>query len=496
MKKVYVSKSNTKAQKRVKPKVESPRHAIKAAKSHDAAIVRAKKHPKVSELHTKPPKVVKEVMQSPVHAIEEMLIEKEVLKEEAIQIIPVAEIEATNKAIENIEKQEEIKEQLEELTPTQEISKFATKMMSLARTKKFDRNYVEPGVVAEVKDLTLSFKVATGGNKLVIRNTSFKLYEGEVLAVIGESGSGKTVITTALMGLLGNNAIFESGQVIVDGVDVTNFSTRDWEKSKIRGKIVSSVFQNPMTTLNPTMKIGKQIMETALVNKITKDKKEAYAMALELLTKVKMPNPELIMEMYPHELSGGMKQRVVIAAVLMARPKILILDEPTTALDPTVQAETLRLIIDLQKEFKTSIIFITHDLGVVASIADRIAIMYAGKVVEIGPKVDVLWNSKHPYTWGLLSSMPDINIGDRLYSIPGSVPSSLNFIKGDAFAPRNLYALEIDFKEHPPFFAITEKHFVASWLYHPDAPDFTPPAPILKRWVAFEKGLTNGKNRK
>lgn len=342
-------------------------------------------------------------------------------------------------------------------------------------------------VIAETEKLRLSFKQKQGGaNKLVIRDVDLFLYEGEVLALCGESGSGKSVITTAMQGLLGDSKVIESGKIIVDGVDVTELNDRQWYKKKLRGKIISSVFQNPMTTLDPTMKIGNQIIESVIVNKITKSRKEAKKLAIEFLKRVRMPKPEEVMKMYPHQLSGGMKQRVVIACVFVAKPKIIILDEPTTALDPTVQAEILSLIVEMQQELKTSMIFITHDLGVVSSIADRVAIMYAGKIVEHGSIKEVINNPKHPYTWGLLLSMPDVNNSETLNTIPGAVPSSLNLIKGEAFAQRNSFALDIDLKEEAPFFQVSNSHFVASWLYDKRTPYFEPQKEIKKLWDEYK----------
>lgn len=344
-------------------------------------------------------------------------------------------------------------------------------------------------VVAYAHNITLLFKTGSSKQeKLVLRDASFDLHEGEILSIVGESGSGKTVITSLLLGLVNNKTkIIRDGKLNVDGVDVTNFSEKDWFKSKLLGSTISSVFQNPMTTLNPTMKIGKQIAETALVNNVVKTKKEAHKMALEMLKEVKMPNPENVMDMYPHEMSGGMKQRAVIAAVFIVKPKILILDEPTTALDPTIQAQIIKLIKELQEKNKTSIIFITHDIGVVASISDRILVMYAGKIVEFGKWNEILWNSKHPYTWGLIASMPDINKSKRLYTIPGSVPGILNNIKGDAFAPRNEYGLHKDLNEDPPYFQISSTHYVSSWLYTKEAPSFSPPEAIQERAQIFQK---------
>ncbi|WP_416754767.1 ABC transporter ATP-binding protein [Mycoplasma sp. 654] len=240
-----------------------------------------------------------------------------------------------------------------------------------------------------------------------------------------------------------------------------------------------------MSTLNPTMKVGKQIMEGMLINKVVKNKKEAYNRAVEFLKLTKISDPEGVMKLYPHEMSGGMIQRVVIAAIVALEPKILVMDEPTTALDPTVQALVLDVIQDLQQKLNLSIVFITHDLGVVASISDFISIMYAGQIIEEGTAKEILQYPQHPYTWGLILSMPDVNRGDRLATIRGSVPSNLNNIVGDAFAVRNDYALGIDFQEEPKFYYLSETHRVKSALLDDRAPEYESPKHIKKLWKEF-----------
>ncbi|MBG0730669.1 ABC transporter ATP-binding protein [Mycoplasma sp. 'Moose RK'] len=351
-------------------------------------------------------------------------------------------------------------------------------------------------IVAQIKDLKLSFVNPSdpGVRNIVIRNASIDFYEGQIHAIIGESGSGKSVITACLYGLVGENAVVESGEIKLFNNPVQNFDFRAWELSNFRGKIISAVFQNPMSTLNPTKKIGPQIIEGMLLNKIVKTKKEAYEKALLYLKMTKIDNPELVMKLYPHELSGGMIQRIVISAILSLEPKIIVMDEPTTALDTTVQSLVLDIIRDLQKRLKMTIIFITHDLGVVASLANYITIMYAGQVVEEGTRDEILLNPKHPYTWGLITSMPDVNKGDRLQSIRGVVPSSLNQIVGDAFAVRNDYALEQDFFVEPDFYKISPTHRVKSALLDPKAPKIIPPKIILEKWQKFTK--MKGENEK
>ncbi|AQU77306.1 ABC transporter ATP-binding protein [Mycoplasma capricolum] len=346
-------------------------------------------------------------------------------------------------------------------------------------------------VAAHIDDVYLSFKNPANPREknVVLRGPSLKIYEGKVHALIGESGSGKSVITSLLYGLSGSNSVIESGSVKLYGLEVHNFNELEWEKSKLRGRIISAVFQNSMSILDPTMKIGNQIIEGMLVSKIVQTKKQAYEQALNYLKLTKINNPEQIMKKYPHELSGGMIQRVAIACIISLKPKILVMDEPTTALDPTVQALVLDVIRELQEQFKIAIAFITHDLGVVASIADFINIMYAGQIVESGTKEEILLNPQHPYTWGLITSMPDYNKGEKLQVIRGSVPANLNKIEGDAFAVRNDYALDIDFFEEPPIYQISPTHFVKSNLLSSQAPKYSPPKIILNLWKKYDKTL-------
>ncbi|MGM9968170.1 ABC transporter ATP-binding protein [Rummeliibacillus sp. TYF005] len=337
--------------------------------------------------------------------------------------------------------------------------------------------------ILEVKDLELSFHTFAGEVK-AIRGVNFDLEKGETLAIVGESGSGKSVTTKAIMRLLSeNNTEYKNGKILFNGKDILKLSEK--EMQKIRGKDISMIFQDPMTSLNPTMTIGKQIMEPILKHQnVSKD--EAKKKAIELLQLVGMPKPELRIKQYPHQFSGGQRQRIVIAIALACNPHILIADEPTTALDVTIQAQILELMKSLQKKINTSIIFITHDLGVVANVADRVAVMYGGKIVEIGTVDEIFYNPQHPYTWGLLSSMPSLDIKDeKLYAIPGTPPDLLSPPKGDAFALRSEYAMQIDLEENPPFFKVSDTHYAATWLLHPDAPQVEPPATIVERMKQF-----------
>ncbi|WP_226087179.1 ABC transporter ATP-binding protein [Mesobacillus sp. S13] len=337
--------------------------------------------------------------------------------------------------------------------------------------------------ILEVKDLNISFHTFAGEVK-AIRGVNFELKKGETLAIVGESGSGKSVTTKAIMKLLppGNSEI-KQGEILFEGKDLAKLS--DKQMQKIRGQDISMIFQDPMTSLNPTMTVGKQIMEP-LIKHQNMSKSSASERAVQLLKLVGIPKPELRIKQYPHQFSGGMRQRVVIAIALACNPKVLIADEPTTALDVTIQAQILELMKDLQKKIDTSIIFITHDLGVVANVADRVAVMYGGKIVEIGTVDEVFYNPQHPYTWGLISSMPSLDAKEEeLYAIPGTPPNLLHPPKGDAFAPRNEYAMQIDLEEQPPMFKVSDTHYAATWLLHPDAPKVEPPEAVKSRMRKF-----------
>lgn len=337
--------------------------------------------------------------------------------------------------------------------------------------------------ILEVKDLEVSFKTFSGDVQAV-RGVTWDLLEGETLAIVGESGSGKSVTVKALMGLLSSNGYYKNGHILFEGRDITKMKEKDLHN--IRGNKMAMIFQDPMTSLDPTMNIGKQIMEVILLHQNV-SKQEAYEKAVRLIELVGIDQPKERMKQYPHQFSGGMRQRIVIAIALACEPKVLIADEPTTALDVTIQAQILDLIKDIQKKINASVIFITHDLGVVANVADRVAVMYAGKVVEIGTADEVFYNAQHPYTWGLLGSMPDLETEGMLYAIPGTPPNLINPPKGDAFALRSEFAMAIDFKEVPPMFKISDTHSAATWLLHEDAPEVTPPLVIRKRHERFKE---------
>ncbi len=312
-------------------------------------------------------------------------------------------------------------------------------------------------VLLEVKNLHTFFSSRRGVIKAV-NDTSYLVHEGETLGIVGESGSGKSVSAMSILRLLDENGYIDSGEIMFDGRDLTKISLD--EMYEVRGNDISVIFQEPMTSLNPVFTIEKQISEVFMIHQ-NMDKKQAAKEAVEILRAVKIPNPEIVAKQYPHQLSGGMRQRVMIAMALACKPKLLIADEPTTALDVTIQAQILRLMNELKKERGTSILFITHDLGVINQMADYVAVMYCGQVVESVPaKVlfDPKTNFSHPYTEGLMVSIPrlDTPANERLQAIPGSVPHPLDLPKGCKFAPRCKYATEKCKECEPEFVKISD----------------------------------------
>ena len=335
--------------------------------------------------------------------------------------------------------------------------------------------------ILSIENLRIHFETFAGEVQ-AIRGVNLKLQKGDTIALAGESGSGKSVTAKSIMNLLSNNAVVKEGTIIFKGENILEKSERDMQS--IRGKKIAMVFQDPMTSLDPTMKIGKQITEVIIKHEKA-SKEEADKRAEELLELVGIPNAKERMKQYPHQFSGGQRQRIVIAIALACNPDVLIADEPTTALDVTIQAQILELLKELQQQFQMAIIFITHDLGVVANVADRVAVMYAGKVVEVGTADEVFYNPQHPYTWGLLRSMPTLHTGDTLYAIPGSPPDLLDPPVGDAFALRSDVALEIDRVKEPPMFEVSPTHFAATWLLDPRAPKVPVPEEIVRRRNIF-----------
>ena len=331
-------------------------------------------------------------------------------------------------------------------------------------------------IILSAKNVEIKFSLR-GRLLTAIRGASLDLREGKTLAIVGESGSGKSVFTKSFIGMLDNNGWIDSGEIEFEGKDIAKYKReKDW--LDIRGKKIAMVFQDPMTSLNPLRTIGKQIQEVVELHQGLKGP-EAKKRVLAVLEDVGIALPELRYGQYPHEFSGGMRQRVVIAIAMACNPRILICDEPTTALDVTIQAQILDLIRNLQKKYSLTVIYITHDLGVVANVADDVAVMYAGDIVEYGTSEEVFYNAQHPYTWALLASLPQLGIkGKDLYSIKGAPPNLFYDVQGDAFAPRNPQALKIDFLERPPYFTVSETHRARTWLLDPRAPRVNPPETI------------------
>ena len=319
------------------------------------------------------------------------------------------------------------------------------------------------------------------GTVQAVRGVDLTLDSGEVLAVVGESGCGKSALLKAVMRLLPENASV-TGRIVVNGTDIAPYPEKQLQK--LRGSLFSMVFQDPMTALNPSMTIGSQIAEAIVVHEPKISKEALRARVLELMELVEIDRPMERMKLYPHNFSGGMRQRAVMAIALAARAKILLADEPTTALDVTIQAQILDLLRDIQEKLHTATILVSHDLGVVARAADRVAVMYAGKIVEIGTAEEVYYDPRHPYTWALLRALPALATGcDALYTIPGMPPTLIDPPKGDAFACRNEYALAIDYEKEPPLLRVTDTHYAATWLLDPRAPRITPPIGVRRHGI-------------
>ncbi len=352
--------------------------------------------------------------------------------------------------------------------------------------------------ILSVENLHVKFNLR-GKTLHALRGVTLDVYRGESLAIVGESGCGKSVLNKNFIGLLDANGFIAQGQIryydALDKfkgnsackqddqgrayVDFTALPTpTDW--LNIRGSEVCMIPQDPMTSLNPLKSIGKQILEALELHRGLKGRAAREA-AIEILQDVRIDDPRRRYKQYPHELSGGMRQRIVIAIAIACRPKILICDEPTTALDVTIQAQVLNLLKELKAKYNLTIIFITHDLGVVANIAERVAVMYAGDIVELGLVNEIFYDPHHPYPWALLSSLPQLgHRGEELYSIKGTPPNLFQAIHGDAFAPRNPLALKIDHLEQPPYFDVSPTHRARTWLLDPRAPKVEPPEVIRK----------------
>ena len=337
--------------------------------------------------------------------------------------------------------------------------------------------------IIEIKDLKINIKIDEG-TLTAVRGVDFEIKKGETLGLVGESGCGKSLTSKAILGINDKKCKAE-GEIIFDAdnlgkVNLLSLNPRGKEIRSVRGKQISMIFQEPMVAFSPMYTIGNQINEATLLH-ITKDKEKAKKITLDMMKLVGIANAEKRYDQYPHEFSGGMLQRALIAMALVCNPKLLIADEPTTALDVTIQAQVLTLLKDLKAKYNLTIIFITHDLGVVANIADRVAVMYAGDIIELGTVDDIFFDARHPYTWALLSSLPQLgHRGEELYSIKGTPPNLFKEIKGDAFAARNPHALKIDHIQQPPYFDVSPTHKARTWLLDPRAPKVEPPAALKK----------------
>lgn len=338
--------------------------------------------------------------------------------------------------------------------------------------------------VLELENLAVSF-VTSRGEVQAVRGVDLSVAPGEILCLVGESGCGKTVLCQSVMRLLPEYARIQSGSIRLCGQDITKSSER--ELRRLRGSVMSMVFQDPLTTLNPAIPVGSQIMEMLQKHR-RMDRREAKRRALEMMELTGIEDAQKRFSLQPHFFSGGMRQRCVLAAALASEPRLLLADEVTTALDATVETKILDLLLEIRERTGVAIVFVTHDLGAAARIADRVAVMYAGKIVEIGTAGEVFYTPCHPYTWGLLSSLPVLSGEERtLRCIPGMPPSLVDPPAGDAFARRNPYALAIDYEEMPPMFAVSDTHYAASWLLDARAPRVEPPSFKRRTFIVKER---------
>ncbi|WP_129720210.1 ABC transporter ATP-binding protein, partial [Mesomycoplasma neurolyticum] len=338
-------------------------------------------------------------------------------------------------------------------------------------------------LILEVKNLKVSIKE---NKKLIeiIRGIDFEIEQGQIIGLVGESGSGKTISSKALLGL---NSF---SKTTCEKMNILGINAKDFKKDKewrqIRGKKIGYIPQDPLTALNPTRTIGKQLLDVLIKDKRFATKKEKKNYLINMLQSFGIQNAENIFNQYPHTLSGGMKQRVVIAMTVAQNPNIIVADEPTTALDPTVQASVLALFNEIRKQTNISIIFISHNISVIAKFCDYIYVLYAGKVIEKGTKKDIFTDPKHPYTWALIAAIPE-NKEEKLLNIKGTPPDLSNLPVGDPFAPRNDFVLEIDLVKEPPLFHVKDNHWAATWLLHPDAPKVEIPNEVQKRLDIFKE---------
>lgn len=342
--------------------------------------------------------------------------------------------------------------------------------------------------ILSIENLTVDFTVRNAVLH-VLREVSLEVHKGESLVIVGESGCGKSVLLKSVLGLLEQNARIVSGRILYRAKNLATYH-QEKEFQKIRGHEIAMILQDPMTSLNPLLTIGTQIEEAILLHQ-TLSKGRRKEEVLRLLTEVGIRDPKKTRHYYPHECSGGMRQRVVIAIALACKPKILFCDEPTTALDVTIQEQVLNLLMELQRKYQLTVVYITHDFGVVAKVADRVAVMYAGEIIEVGTSEDIFRDARHPYTWSLLASQPALYPPSvELVYLSGTLPNPQDKITGDAFAPRNPWALARDFMVSPPYYSVSPTHLVKSWLMDQRAPKVLPPA-ILKEYyhMGSKKGI-------
>lgn len=338
-------------------------------------------------------------------------------------------------------------------------------------------------LLLHVKNLMVSFKTGYKKNIRIVRGVDLKIKKRQIIGLVGESGSGKSVTSKSLINI-NLNAITEADIMNIEGIDLLSLKKNDW--IQVRGKKIGYIPQDPLTSLNPTRTIGKQLLDVLKNDDRFKNEDEKKDYLIDLLEKFGIRKAHEKFNNYPNTFSGGMKQRVVIALVVASRPSLIIADEPTTALDPTVQASVLSLFNTIRKEYNISIIFISHNISVIAKFCDFVYIMYAGKIIEKGTRKDIFTNPQHPYTWALISSIPE-NKKTKLYNIQGTPVDMQNLTAGDPFAPRNDYALEIDFKKEPPLFRISSTHSAATWLLHPKSPKVQKSIELKKRLEQFKE---------
>ncbi|MBZ4212835.1 ABC transporter ATP-binding protein [Mycoplasma sp. U97] len=363
------------------------------------------------------------------------------------------------------------------------MEKINNKNLNSTKVELFEDNKL-----LKVRNLNVSFKSTKNSLIKIVRGIDFDINYGQIVGIVGESGSGKSVFSKALINA-NRETISSYDEFIIDNVDITKFKKEKMWQS-IRGHYIGYIPQDPLTSLNPTRKIGKQLMDALNKNDEWKSKsnndKKNYLIGL--LEKFGIHSPEYIYDQYPHTLSGGMKQRVLIAMIVALKPKLIIADEPTTALDPTIQASVLSLFGQIRQEYNISIILISHNISVVAKFCDYIYVMYAGKIVEKGLRKNIFTEPAHPYTWALISAIPESNV-EELFSIKGTPPDMANLPAGDPFAQRNDYALEIDFEKEPPLIKINDNHSAATWLLHPDAPIIKKPKELERKLKFFREAF-------